>query len=539
MINNLKILCQGFTWPIGTPIPERSFFSDTLASASTREIDLVDFLLDIGDLHYKFEDTDNQGGANQHFFESGNITLKLDGAVFINSETPYMRDFFKIKEDTSYTKYKVRLYYNDDMLFQGTVHQDGLKEMYRSDNDDQTLECLIVGFEKEWREYYRSKPLLNAQSYHWPYEIQTQIGTFPIYLTEFWKMLRDNTVNSFLPWESYNIQSEVGSWYISKHPVFKKTPLKGTWRLMQGYERCQLSGQSVYDWFETICNCMGWIYYFYRDKFYIRTRAGFNLPEVEYDYGLITAGGYDLGKLKPMNSFDNIMLIRGVWKRGRDRTTPGTVIDGPKIIIIGDKYDVNPQTWVFDEIEGTEGFSYFLKNRIGYKYSTFSSEDNTVFNIANIFHPAHFEQNIVSIRKDKMLRLNTGSSGISWWSVRLDVATDGPYDDGVELGQEVACFTGCNGEQLCKVNLPTGRLIMGYDKYVQTPDFRANFAKFLNSSDNICMPVQLDTLVTNPFHIPRFINSGDSFLDSARWGIQAMSFDLKEDLTKFELIKKQ
>lgn len=528
-IDNLKILCRGYQWAVGTKPEDINFFSSVARTPIGIEIDLQDFLLDLGKLKYSFEGTDSGYSSARHYFESGNLSLKLDSAVYINSSTPYLEQYFKIKEDTTYIKYKVVVSHTVyGLLFSGTVHQDGLKEAFTQGNNSDIIDCMIVGFEKEFRDYYATKSL---KSPHGDFIWDSQFAG--MLFKKFADLFLLHVDNSFI--NQYEIESEIRDWWCSKHPVFKKRSDVGEYLLKQGYERIYQSGDKVLNWFTATANCMGWIYYIFKEKFYLRNRSGYTLPTVQYDFGLINE--YTIGKKKPARDYDTIMLIQGVWEGGKLYTTSGTPQAGPRIKILGEKQEIFENTWHFNRITGLENAGYILHNDIGHKHSIYSGEDSEEFRIANITHESgRFTQNISTFKKENQLRLNGGSSSDNWWLVNLREGTERPWDSTVGHGQESGIFTGCHGEQLCKIN-GNGTLNMNYDNYSKSQAFKNNWAKFLDSKINIAIDVEMDMLVTDPFHNVEFINSGDSFFNTSKFGIQTMEFDLDKEITNFALTK--
>jgi len=114
--NKIHIYCQGFAWDEGLAFEEMNFFSSEPRTAITDEIDLMDYAVEVGELTYNFENTDEENGINTLFFEAGNITLKLSGLVPVPGKGGTLKEFFKITQDTSNIKYKVRILHDESRI---------------------------------------------------------------------------------------------------------------------------------------------------------------------------------------------------------------------------------------------------------------------------------------------------------------------------------------------------------------------------------------------------------------------------------------
>lgn len=554
-VSKLQILCQGFQWADGTDINEVNFFSDEPRTAVTSEIDLMDYAVEINELQYTFDDVDDEKGYGSLFFTSGNITIKVtDGTV----NGLNMSDFFKIYEDTQYIKYKVQILYNNSLLFQGTVHQDGLKEKFSLDNDAQIIEVLVVGFEKEMKTYFNSQhlpdPRPTSTELPWQWNSYFVGGGFPAELAysdhlkhkQFPTVLEGLLANDFINTFSYD--TDISEWFMAKEGRFVISP--NTDGLLHhtrnGYERFWYNGNKIWEFLEWIFKSMGWIYFIWQNTFYVRNRGGFSLPLTDLDFNNVIE--YEIGKQKPIMTYDYIMFLTGAYYGGNgafwgDPFLPQT-LKGERPVILTDKIHLYKNTNHWNAANGTIGDSYQIGNGTGYIFSKYASEDSNDFRMYNInYNASEVLQQV--IEAERILRIPVGSSGISWSRVRFDQGQDFPYDylaSDPSLVNFDMVYTGCAGDCMMKIIEDAKQSInysgrYGADGYVNTEQFANNFAKFWDNRTNHYLNVKLAYLLDTPMQNFRFINSGISFFETAEWAIQSIKMNLIEETTELELLK--
>jgi hypothetical protein len=563
-IDKISILVQGWEWPVGTDIDEINFFSDVIPTAITSEIDLMDYILDkdnngISELKYDFDKVEPDGASASGvlFFTSGSINLRVtDGEI----NGLKMSDFFKIFEDTQRIKYKGKLFYDGALLFQFTVHQDGLKTKFAlADKNSHVVDILAVGMEKEFRDYFSNKNLPATESVPWLWDgvhcglnniITSHYPTRPpassddsLYYKVFTTVVESLFENAFIT--NYNYDNDVTEWFVGMDARFIKSEFtNGLHHNRQGYDRLTKSGLSRLKWFECTLNSMGWIYFILADTFYIKNRSGFELPVTEIDYSSIHADGFEAGKRKPALTYDYIMFLSGAYYGGDTFMLGGGIMKGERPVILTNKTSLYKNTNHWNTISGTVNSSYEIDAAGGYIFTKYHHEDSETFYISNITSVDDYETK--GIPQSKILRIDTGAAQTMHWSRVVGWAgNDGAYDkaaDSPTLGDEDMGYTGCCGDQMMKIIQGAQQLQnysgrYGADGYVNTQQFINNFAKFWDNRTNHYMTVKLIGLITNPLQNFKFINSGQTFFDNAEFGIQTLKLNLVEELTELELLK--
>lgn len=545
--DNIKILCQGYQWADSVPLEKCNFFSAEARTPFTPEIDLMDFVIKggLGNLKYQMDDSENENGISELFFVSGNITLKLSGIVQlnVNDDFPTLKEFFEITSDISDRhSYLVRMYHNEELLFQGTVYQNGLREPFNLTPNSEVISCLIVGFENELKSHLQNENLYPHTSQGWNYIANDNfIATRP-----FQNVLEANFHNPFIT--QYRYEADILEYYMCLHPSFKLKPELGFWHNKQGYERMFRSGMKRWDWFISTMNSMGWTFFIFKDTLYIKNRASASNPLVDIEFAEV-AKSYELGKRKPNATFDYIMLLDGAYYGGdgafygNPEIIPGErPFRGERPVILTSKQQFYKSTSHFNRASGSayDG-NYDIHFDVGYEMTKYRSENDDTFGVYNITKPDNqgWAAWITLIEQDKILRLKTGDSGIEWWRVRLDQGYDSPYDRAANFPPTVPHqleFTGCAGSALVKRN---GNFLTQnfHQHYVNSAQFINNYSKYLNNRSTIYMSAKLSGILKNPLQDYRFINSGYTFFDNARWAITSLEIDLEKEETSFDLQK--
>lgn len=548
--NKIHIYCQGFQWDPEIPLEEMNFFSNETKTPVTDEIDLTDFAVELGELEYTFEDTDEENGINTHFFQASSINIKLSGVMEISSGYT-MKEFFKMFEDTSNIKYKVRIVHDDHgLLFQGTVNQDGLKMPVNTGNESHIIDVMVVGMEREMKDYFMNKPLPNPDEVPW-YWSRYYVGggqggthTYSDHVSyaRFYEVVQGLLENDFIT--SFSFDDDILEWFVAKEGRFVISPETGSvlHHTRQGYERFTASGCTRWKWLEWVCNSMGWIYFIYKDTFYIRNRCSFNLPVAEIEFENVIE--YEIGKRKPILNYDYIMFLTGAYYGGNAAVLSMGEFRGERPVMISNKQTFYRNTNHWNQASGNVGNWYSIANTNGYKFSKYRSENDNILSIYNIENNGGYSISSIPIEQSKILRIETGETANAWSRVRLDIGQDFAYENGGDIlpGNFDLTYTGCAGDQLMKIVQTviqeqnySGRY--GADGYVNSPQFANNYSKFWNNKTNIYLAIIIAETITNPLQNFKFLNSGINFFENTEWSVQSMKFNLMEEITEFELLK--
>ena len=118
------------------------------------------------------------------------------------------------------------------------------------------------------------------------------------------------------------------------------------------------------------------------------------------------------------------------------------------------------------------------------------------------------------------------------------------YINGAQPGGSIGnqmIYTGNSGNQLFKIVDGSGgqKLFFGYNDYIKSGSFRANFSKFLHRSPALTIEVTLRKLLTNPLVTIKIKNyPHDTGIADKEFAITAHSYDLLNETTRLTLQEK-
>lgn len=215
---NYSIYCTKQTWASTTQEKDINIFSDVSPTIDT-PILLSDYLIDISEIEYSFEETNYINYTNLIYKEASDINLKTSGIKNIN----YLKSYFQILEDTSFIKFLIEIKDSNSVtLYKGIVNQDALKEQFTDDDDNKIIEIQVLGFEKEFKSYYTEKKLIDEESITWEGNINIPSGAIlphpvlPVKKLE--NLLKNDLFNSVNL--DFLIESNIANSYISKLSCF-------------------------------------------------------------------------------------------------------------------------------------------------------------------------------------------------------------------------------------------------------------------------------------------------------------------------------
>lgn len=189
---DVKIYCTKYTWnPLNAndfPMENVNFFTDYSRyapwAAPTRDTtvyDLYHTLVEggLGDITWDLENLEPKEYGYNYFMYNSNLKLKITGLLPLKkadgSPTNIMpRDYFNIDGDNRYIKYLIliRIQYIDSMgnttaknIFQGILNPDEISLSETTDDDSDIYSLQVVGFNKEFKNYYTKTPLKPVSTY--------------------------------------------------------------------------------------------------------------------------------------------------------------------------------------------------------------------------------------------------------------------------------------------------------------------------------------------------------------------------------------
>jgi hypothetical protein len=555
-----KVMGLGFN--LVTNINQVNFFSDTEPNL-IETISAKEYIIDLGNLEYTFEQADDDKGVNELYFEDSTINFKLSG-IYNNSK---LYDFFGINKDTGYYGYMIRIIKNlhDEIIWRGCVNQNSITEQFSVNLDSEIIDVQGLGFLKEFKNYYKNVPLPHDQTINWIYDT-IYPGTIKInHRILLIDLLRDYIFDN--QYINIEMESSIVDYYIKRDPLFainKTSPNYNFCLFKSGYCRISDSGNvNCYDFLKKLCNAMGWQFYFLKDTLYIKNRSSnSNVTTTLNSNNFIEE--YTTIKKTPYNYFNKIVLMDGQQVYGNKATpnTPSqvtshyfyifsTTTDTGNIynngnIIYGKKaipFSGLPLNWT--------GNGWINSHDVLNSFIKYNSEDGDNWNYRSYrwnpklsAYPPYvelFETHNNNISKNDTLFLDcgdTGERGAVYWTTGdpnyefQNKFWDNPSSN--PIGDYGFWYTGNYGNMLFKIQ-DDGKWFTYLD-YVMTKQFEDNFKKLY------------DTKTTNVINTKYDANLLDNIMDNftiinnaaleGTWVINKFIYDFKEETTELELQKK-
>jgi hypothetical protein len=302
--------------------------------------------------------------------------------------------------------------------------------------------------------------------------------------------------------------------------------------IKSGYERFWASGMSRYEWFSTLCASMGWVFYYWNDNFFIKNRSSDLLDTKALDYQKII--DLEVSKDSGYNTFKHVLVLDGVIF-GTDESGGGQS-RGARFNMIT-AFDTTPnQTW-WTRLNGT----LLNEHDIGWRFMMYWNEDDSAWRyvIREWDASHHYGQNIITIPKEQLARINAGDSKAYWTGYRANNGTYFLFTEGEsnEISGNEIRFKGCTGSMLFKI--VRNSITDTYLDYVKTDLFKNNFLKFYYQKTSRKMDVKYKEAILNPLVIYSIINNTSGNDYDGIWIGNSMSINLNENTTKINLQLKQ
>lgn len=283
----MRLVCEKYRWydvSLGENIV--NFFS-TSSRILESTIDLKDYLIKdtLSDVEYTFENINEI--TNGLEIQMSNLSFQCKNEIFNGTA---LQDFFEVYNSTDRIKFKL-YYYNDDedLLFSGIIYKDGAEF---SERVNDILDIICVTEEKEFIEYYSNEDLrMPVNPATWT-NVETLFGYVGLsaqlrrqrYI-ELGNLIRVNFLATVL--EEYP-----ANYYIAEKPYTFAPFSAGVtfaemgdlFHVRSGYEQFRMDGVKMYEFFSSLFQEKGWIWYFKLGKLYIKERGGLNLSSYNLDF---------------------------------------------------------------------------------------------------------------------------------------------------------------------------------------------------------------------------------------------------------------
>jgi len=552
------IICIKKTWASTVDITDVNVFSG-VDPETEEQIDIKDYLMDMGELSYDFDEAEKENGENQLFYVSSDINFKLSGI----ENNDFLKTYFGLYTDTDYIKWHIKILPTgtSTATWEGLINHESISLEQSPSDDSDMISVTALSFEKEFKQFFQGKPLPSSTE-------MFSSGTNGFTMGNNGRTVKriSYTIPLLFPNTYWNFTDHLDDWFIIKDAIlYPKSSDYGTSDnyifIKSSYERIVRNGENCYDFLRRICNAMGWVFYYYGGQFQVKDRST-DIPTLTtLDVEEILDN--TVSKYKETEVFEHVLILDGTIDGGDG--TGGNIggiteaeqpyqMRGARMQILSDK---NPEeirigTW-------WQNLTGFLLNvfNIGDTFLRYFNETGDTFNLAFHTKDSSTVWSLIKrgVSKQDMLVIDAGDTGNEMWLYQVadgsgynagwlaphsaDVESPNPDNSwGGSYQHYRVRFKGNYGSALCKVSTnDAGFCLYTYQDYVKTDLFYDNFKKFFSSKTTRKINIKYNSVITNPVQIFEFENDTEN-LYSGQWVINNLKINFLDEVTTMELQKK-
>jgi len=560
--NKIEILCRILQWDASVEFKKRSMFN-TVENPPTESsvIDLMPYCMELGEVSFNSIGDNIDEEINSLFYQAGDVNIKLTGI----KRNKFLQNYFALFDMTGilqYRQYPIEIRYEGKTIFAGIVTQDSIKENFTTARDSETINLQIVGLEKEYREYYSNRELLdhgivfstmNGDTYDlgWngdPRSEENGVNGRGLCRS---KALRGVLQQNFNTENLLVGNGLADKWYVNNIPQFFYNPAYNVkpWFMRSGYLRFQQEGYSVYELFDCICNAMGWEWQIKRRPYIASNVFEYELLitdrkdngnigiEIDYQKVIEIELGYQLSK----TDFEYLIIPDGNISSNGFYHTAGNCFKmaTKKISPI-----INNSVFFF-HVEGDPNGYQLYPLPEPQKYAIENAKAENKFDWAEIRYngsPNWNDNRIIErkfIKSEKIVYLNAGSHS----NMKTVVNTRGGRNyPATSTGQDDRdlLFSGNCGSMLFRYYLDDiGTQLLGvdYNDYSQGATFRDNFKSLLNNINSQRLEIKYKGLLTEPKGTLKIKNSHNTFFINSVFSITDLKVDLINEISTITLVR--
>lgn len=557
ILDRFSITCTKYVWASNVELPDVNIFSEEAPiPGETVTIDLKPYLMDISDITWDLDTTDEEDGKSNLFFEESDVSYSLSGIV----NNSYLIEFFGLYRNTTREKYLVQIIDNrsGNFIHRGIVSQELIEITYSPAKDSEVLKVTAMGYLKEFKAYFSSVPMLhndypnqnNEDHLTWtrtqnlPNVIHNS-GGYPTWGCSMQSLL-EQSFQSGVVSINFILEPDVAEWFIIKNPCLSKRlnyiglkPDNTCW-IKSSYERIRANGENRFDFIRRLCNAMGWVFYFSDNNFYIKNRSPIENAQV-LDYNNIIE--FTLTKQKETSEYENILILNGDFSIGLPLHVNGWGhFDGARLKIFTSKPTSKYDRWWTNIPNNGDLIQGGIQPNSSWRIQKFHSEDSNEFKYCFIktggpgweINPS----NIYSLRQKSLLRIDAGGTGSSAWAYDTEADPNGltfPREFTFDPGEDELQWTGNYGSAMFKID--SDSQVYNYEEYKESTIFQNNFSKFSKNNLTRRAKLKYKGLITSPLQKYTFINSNNYF--EGEWVTVSLKVDLKTEISTIEIQLKE
>lgn len=542
-LDNYSLTLTRYTWSSGTE-PNDVNICNIANADTTTSIDLKPYLINVGDMSWSLESTDEEDGKSNVFFEDSDVSYELSSI----SNNGYLIDFFGAYRDTNLEKYVIEVVEisTNKTIHKGVISQEMIDFNFINDKGNKVISINAFGYLKELKAHFSSKEMLhNDTELHWtrPYELPNVIRRDAF--NRWGCSMRDLLTQTFSgAGLTFSLDTEVNSWYIAKNPILGKRvnyigykPDNTCW-IKSSYERIRANGENRFDLIRRICNAMGWIFYFSDNVFYVKNRVPVE-NNVTLDFNRVMP--HSLHKQKDEIDFEHIVILNGLMSVGLAIHDQGWGhMDGTRMRIFTPNPTSAAERWWKNIPDGWNILGSGVNPDINFKVQKNYNDDVNYFRYCFVGSSlgGWYISNIYALKQKAILFIDAGETGNSAWAYDTRNGNTFPRDFTYDPGEEEVQFTGNYGSAMFKL---TGQFpyqqVYTYEDYKESTTFNNNFQKFYNSNLSRRITLEYPEVISNPLQKYVFINDGGKL--AGEWTTVSLKTNIMTKVSTLELQLKE
>ena len=275
----MRMICKKYRWTNSIPPNDVNFFSSSNKTL-VETIDLADAYIINTLSEFETEIESVNEVTNTIDKKMSNVTFKLKNDLIQTREYNNLQEFFEVYKENDHIKFEYDYYDEEDNhIFHGYIYKDGVSFENRI-ND--IIDVIAVSEEKEFIDYYSQKKLiapelipptyllgLNLNGQKWMRLIHVLQTNFPMV------NFGDFPANYYIADKPYTYA-----------PIDKFEGMNNFIHIKTGYSCYVLDEANSYEYFSSLLNSKGWVWYFELGKLHIRQRANNVTNTLTVDYNI-------------------------------------------------------------------------------------------------------------------------------------------------------------------------------------------------------------------------------------------------------------
>ena len=540
-----KIYLQKYTWLDTTEVEERNYYSEETAIISPK-IEITELLIagSLSDIQLTKEAINTND--SKLYLESGNVKFSLLDAT-TNSISPLtISEYLGIYEYNNLIKFIVTIEDNhNNELFKGMLYRNGLDYNERKNN---ILDILVVSLEQEYKNYYQNKFLFDIG-------FNTLLN---INHTGFKAKLLSSLLNELFPTIEIVMSDSILNYYVARNPYLYKPNTRfyhDMVNIRSGYESFNRDKISRMTYLNSLCVSMGWVWYIYNEKLYIKNRHELDFTERVINWNTEVMN-HSVMNVTPDISFDFITIEDGRFFSNGVLLSVATAyatlqsLQGVRKKLFKQNIGYDNNTQPFNNMT-LDGNTYQL-NYANYTNIYLDSENNKhTFRRYNIYQPSpNVTSEVNEYSQNRTLQLSPyvcsqeNGAGLDISLARttggyIDIGNGNFFVTNIPQGNNDFRYTGNAGQALFLYDAGLDRYIT-YDDYTNLRyynTFADNFQRFSSYNEQILFEVEINGLITNPLQTFKFSGYPYYNLSNINFSLQSLSYNLNKRTSKLILQK--